>query len=74
MPNVKQTINKNWYLLRVNSILLTAFDGLIESMKILDGKVVRENSTIKQLYFRPCLGRRDKICCLQVLKTKTFTS
>ena len=48
--------------------------GLIGSKKILDGTVVHKNNSKKQLYCRPCLTRRDNICCQQVLKTNTFTS
>ena len=88
LPNVKQIINKHWHLLQINSNLRIAFEqepliayrrnknvgDLIESKKILDGKVVRKNNSKKQLYCRPCLTRRDNICCQQVLKTSTFTS
>ena len=35
---------------------------------MLDGKVVQKNNSKKQLYCRPCLTRRDNICCQQVLK------
>ena len=84
LPNVKQIINKHWYLLQINSNLRTAFEqerliayrrnknlgDLIGSKKILDGKVVRKNNNKKQLYCSPCLT----ICCQQVLKTNTFTS
>ena len=38
---------------------------------MLDDKVVRKNNSKKQLYFRPCLTRRNKICCQQVLKANT---
>ena len=86
--NLKQIIDKHWHLLQINSNLRTVFEqgppiayrrnknlsDLIGSKKILDGKVVRENNSKKQLYCRPCLTRRDKICCQQVLKTSTFTS
>ena len=37
-------------------------------------ELVRKNNSKKQLYCRPCLTRRDNICCEQVLKTNTFTS
>ena len=40
----------------------------------LDSKVVRKNNSKKQLYCRPCLTRRDNICCQQVLKRNNFTS
>ena len=87
LPNLKQIINKHWHL-QINSNLRTAFEqepliayrrnknlvDLIGSKKILDGKVVRENNRKKQLYCRPCLTRRDNICCRQVLKINTFTS
>ena len=88
LPNLKQIINKHWYLLQIHSNLRTAFEqepliayrqnknlgDLIGSKKILDGKVVRKNISKKQLYCRPCLTRRDNICCQQGLKTNTFTS
>ena len=81
-------INKHWHLLQINSNLRTAFKqepiiayrrnknlgDLIESKKLLDGKVVHKNNSKKQLCCRPCLNRRDSICCQQVLKTNTFTS
>ena len=81
-------INKHWYLLQMNSNLKTAFDqepittyrrnkhlkDLIGSKRILDGKAVRKNNNKKQLYCRPCITRRDNICCQQVLKTNIFTS
>ena len=35
---------------------------------------MRKNNSKKQLYCRPCLTRRDNICCQQVLKTNTFKS
>ena len=35
---------------------------------------VRKNKSKKQLYCRPCLTRRDYICCQQVLRTNIFTS
>ena len=35
---------------------------------------MRKNISKKQLYCRPCLTRRDNICCQQVFKTNTFTS
>ena len=38
------------------------------------GKIVGKNYSKKQLYCKPCLTRRDNICCPQVLKTNTFTS
>ena len=47
---------------------------LIGCKEILDGKIVRKNNRNKQLYYRPCLTRRDNVCCQQVLKTNTFTS
>ena len=88
LPNLVQIINKHWHLLQINSNLRTAFEqeplityrrnknlgDLIGSKKILDGKVVRENNSKKQLYCRPRLTRRNNICCQQVLKTNTFTS
>ena len=88
LPNVKQIINKHWHLLQINSNLRTAFEqeplkayrrnknlgDFIGSKKILDGKVVCKNNSKKQLYCRPCITRRDNICCQQVLKTNTFTS
>ena len=88
LPNLKQIINKHWHLLQINSNLRTAFEqepliayrrnknfgDLIGSKKMLDGRVVRENNSKKQLYCRPCLTRRDNICCEQVLKTNTFTN
>ena len=88
LTNLKQIINKHWYLLQIHSNLRTAFEqepliayrrnknlgDLIGSKKMLDGKVVRKNISKKQLYCRPCLTRRDNICCQQVLKTNTFTS
>ena len=55
LPNVKQIINKHWYLLKINSNLRTAFEQepiiignlnlgyLIESKKILNDKVIRKN-------------------------------
>ena len=43
-------------------------------MNTLDSTVVRKNNSKKRLYSRPCLTRRDNICCKQVLKTNTFTS
>ena len=36
---------------------------LIASKKILDGKAVLKNNSKQQLCFRPCLTRRDNICC-----------
>ena len=87
-PNVKQMINKHWHLLQISSNLRTAFDqepiityrrnkhlkDLIGSKRILDGKAVRKNNSKKQLYCRPCITRRENICCQQVLKTNIFTS
>ena len=88
LRNLKQIINKHWHLLQINLNLRTAFEqdppiayrrnknlgDLIGSKKILDDKVVRKNNSKNQLYCRPCLTRRDNICCQQVLKTNTFTS
>ena len=88
LPHLKQIIDKHCHLLQINSNLRTAFEqdsliayrqnknlgDLIGSKKMLDGKVVRKNNSKKQLYCRPCLTRRDNICCQQVLKTNTFTS
>ena len=88
LSNVKQIINKHWHLLQINSNLRTAFEqkpfiayrrnknlgDLIGSKKILDGSVVPKNNSKKQLYCRPCLTRRDNICCQQALKTNTFRS
>ena len=81
-------INKHWHLLQISSNLRTAFDqepiityrrnkhlkDLIGSKRILDGKAVRKNNSKKQLYCRPCITRRENICCQQVLKTNIFTS
>ena len=89
LPNVKQVINKNWHLLQINPNLGTAFDlkpmlayknknknfgDLTGSKNILDGKVVHRNNSKKQLYCRPCLNRRDNICCQQISKTNIFAS
>ena len=85
LPNVRQIINKHWYLLKINSNLRTAFEqepiiignlnlgNLIESKKILNDKVIHKNNGKKQLYCRPCLTKRDNNCYQQVLKTNTFT-
>ena len=62
--NVKQVINKHWYLLQINSNLRTRFKqepiikykrnknlgDLFVSNQILDGKVVCKNNSKKQLY------------------------
>ena len=45
---------------------------LIESKKILNGKVVFKNTNKKQHYCRPCFTRGDGICCQQILKKNTF--
>ena len=82
LANVKQIINKHWHLLHINLNLRTAFeqepviaysqnknlDDLIRSKEILDGKIVRKNNSKKGPYCRPCLTRRDTICCQDVLK------
>ena len=81
-------MNKRWHLLQINSNLRTALDqepiityrrskhlkDLTGSKRILDSKAVRKNNSKKQLYCRPCITRRDNICCQQVLKTNIFTS
>ena len=46
---------------------------LIESKKILNGKVVLKNNNKKQHYCRPRFTRGDDICCQQILKTNTFS-
>ena len=88
LANVKQIINKHWHLLHINLNLRTAFEqepviaysqnknlgDLIRSKKILDGKIVRKNNSKKEPYCRPCLTRRDTICCQDVLKRNTFIS
>ena len=50
------------------------FGYLTGSKNILDGKVVHRNNSTKQLYCRPCLNRRDNICCQQISKTNIFAS
>ena len=86
--NIKQILNKHWHLLQINSNLRTVIEqepliayrrnkslgDLIGSKEILDGKVGRKNNSKKQLCCRPCLIRRDNICCQQVLKTNIFRS
>ena len=81
LPNVKQIIDKHQYLLQINLNLRTAFEeerniayqinknlgDLIESKKILNGKVVRKNNNKKQQYCRPGFTGGDDICCQQIL-------
>ena len=75
LPNVKQIIDKHQYLLQINLNLRTAFEeecniayqinknlgDLIESKKILNGKVVRKNN-----------NRSNNIVDLALLEEMTF--
>ena len=80
---------KHWNLLHISQTIRTAFEekpviayrrnknlrDIIGGNKVLNNKKIIKPSTNRQLGIsKPCLTRRDNLCCQQVLKTESFKS
>ena len=87
LPNLKQTMNKHWHLLKINPDIAQSFQqepiiayrrnknlrDLIGQTTIKNNKVQRSQPDQKGKC-RPCLSRAGNLCCKQVSSTNTFTS
>ena len=89
LPNIKEAINKNWDLLKINPTLETVFEkkpvmafkrnqnlkDLIGQKTILNNKVVRTSDIRKKKgWCSPCNSHGNNICCKHVKNTNTFRS
>ena len=88
LPNIRNSIEKNWHLLQINPILAKTFENkpfiaykrnknlkeLIGGNKIVNNKVFRNRPMQKEGICKPCKTRPDNLCCEQVKETKTFKS
>ena len=87
LPNIKETINNNWNLLKIDSKIANAFDekpvisfkrnpnlrDLIGGTNLINNKkILRKKNTKGNC--RPCFSKTGNLCCKQVLTTNTFTS
>ncbi|WP_215897154.1 hypothetical protein, partial [Acinetobacter baumannii] len=86
-PKIKEVIDKNWSILRINDETAKAFEekpsiafrrnknlrDLIGQTTIANNKVHRKTKH-KVGLCQPCLSRPDNLCCKQVLRTNTIKS
>ena len=86
LPNMKATLNKNWDILKINNDISSlfqqkpniAFRRNRNLRQILCNHRIYNNKIVKQKYVigkcRPCLSRRDNLCCKQMANTSIFTN
>ena len=89
LPNVKESINKHWNILKINPWLETIFNekpsmafrrnrnvrDIIGQKTILHDKVLREiHITNRKGWCSPCNNICNNLCCNQIGNTNEFTS
>ena len=86
LPNIKNAMRNNWNILHINNDVSEAFPQqpniafrknrnlrqILCKHKLFNNKIVKKETKIGKC--RPCLSRRDNLCCKQMECTTFFTN